>query len=68
MKIDFDRLRSDLLAELLAAYFGGGIGSALVDHARVEVCPDEELISIARRYGFPIENYIVNSNGHHPHR
>ncbi len=68
MEIDFDRLREDLIRELEAAYFGGGIGSALIDRTKAEFCSNEELISIALRYGFRLENYVVSENGHHHKR
>ena len=64
-EFDYEALRRDLLNYLDGAFFGGGFGAALIDRSTVESCSNSTLISIARRYGFPIEGYFIQTNGSH---
>ncbi|MDY6075239.1 MAG: hypothetical protein SPI24_05900 [Bacteroidales bacterium] len=59
MIIDMDSLRKDLQEESLAAYFGGGIGGALIESFEIENASDEELIQIALDNGVRLEDYQV---------
>lgn len=58
MNIDFDKLRDDLIN-----YFGtamvSGFGMAVVDLTKVENASDEELIDIAIKCGFNLNDYVV---------
>lgn len=44
-------LRKELLDEIYAAAFGGGMGAALLDEDEIREAGPEELREIARRYG-----------------
>ena len=59
MEIDYDRLRSDLINYYHGAYFVGGFGAAMMDAMDVERASDEELVELALRNGFKIEDYII---------
>lgn len=59
MEIDYDRLRSDLINFYQGAYFVGGFGAALMDSIDVEKMSDEELVKLALKKGFKLENYII---------
>lgn len=59
MIIDVDSLRGDMQEESLAAYFGGGIGGALIESFEIENASDEELIQMAIDNGIRIEDYQV---------
>lgn len=59
MIIDMDSLRKDMQEESLAAYFGGGIGGALIESFEIENASDEELIQIALDNGVRLEDYQV---------
>ena len=59
MKIDFDKLRSDLID-----YFGtammSGFGMAIMDLSKVERASEEELIKIALECNFDLNDYVLN--------
>ena len=57
---DYDRLRQDLITYLEGAYFGAGFGVALLERDKASKVSDEELLEIARRMGFSLEDYIVD--------
>ena len=59
MEIDYDRLRSDLINFYQGAYFVGGFGAALMDAIDVEKMSDEELVKLALKKGFKLEDYII---------
>ncbi|MDD7219792.1 MAG: hypothetical protein PUI16_07420 [Clostridia bacterium] len=44
--IDVKKLRNDMKNNALSAYFGGGIGPALIDVSAVERASDDEVISV----------------------
>ena len=56
MNIDFAKLRSDLIAYLGTAFYAG-YGVAIVEISEVERASNEQLIELAQRYGFNLENY-----------
>ncbi len=56
MEIDYERLREDLLD-----YFGTALQTepfALVDMFRVEFAEDDELLYIARKNNFNVNDYV----------
>ena len=55
--IDFDRLRRDMVDECMAAFYGGGIGPALMDSLDIEEASAETLVAIARQYGYDLNRY-----------
>ena len=59
MIIDVDSLRRDMQEKSLAAFFGGGIGGALMDSFEIENASDEELIQMALDNGIRLEDYQV---------
>ena len=52
--IDYDALREALRDECFAAYFGGGIGPALMDALSVEDMSTEELVRAAQLWGIDV--------------
>lgn len=56
--IDVKRLRRDMQNQALGAYFGCGIGPALIDAANVERASDDELIRIAKQNGIDLRRYM----------
>lgn len=59
MKIDIESLKEDLKNELQGAFYGGGIGGALIESFQVDTMTEEEIIDLAIRYGINIENYTL---------
>ena len=57
--IDYERLRNDLLNYFEGAFFVAGFGAAAVDAMEVRNASDEELIKLAIKKGFRIEDYII---------
>lgn len=57
--IDIDRLREDMKAECLGAYFGGGFGGALMEAIDIESAEPEELVEIAMSQGIDLRDYKV---------
>ncbi len=58
MEIDYERLRNDLLD-----YYGTALQVepfALADIIRVETAENDELLAIARRENFDLNNYIMD--------
>ena len=51
--IDYEALREELRDECFAAYYGGGIGPALMDALSVDDMSPEELMKTARLWGIP---------------
>ena len=62
-RVDFDRLREDLLRDSHGAFFGGGFGGALAEAAEIENASDDELARIAERKGIDLRDYVVFSVG-----
>ena len=62
MEIDYDNINFDSLREDLREYYIGAYylvsEYALFEVDRVERASNEELIKIAKRVGFPINNYV----------
>ena len=61
VNIDFESLRRDLKDYFGSAMFGG-MPMAVIDLSDVEVASPEQLIEIARRIGFNINDYVVYRN------
>ena len=57
--IDYDSLRRDLEEFLQGAFFSGGFGAALIDLSDVTRATNEELVRIAVRLGFDLDNYKI---------
>ncbi|MBQ5445409.1 MAG: hypothetical protein IIT48_01915 [Lachnospiraceae bacterium] len=57
MDIDVDKLREDLKQECYGAFFGAGIGGALIESFDIENASDEEIIDKAKSKGIDIEDY-----------
>ncbi len=57
--IDYDALREALKDECLAAYYGGGIGPALLDALSVDDMSPEELVRAARTWGVDIDRFSI---------
>ena len=56
--IDVKKLRKDIENRALGAYFGGGIGPALIDVSNIERASDDEEIRIAKRMGIDLRRYM----------
>jgi len=59
MKIDYEALRKALKDECFAAYYGGGIGPALMDALNVDDMSPEELIRTAKHWGVDIRRFTT---------
>ena len=59
MIIDIERLRQDLEDECYGAFFGDGVGGALMESFEIEDASPEELIQIARRNNVDLEQYEI---------
>ena len=57
--IDYDALREELRDECLAAYYGGGIGPAMMDALSVDDMSPEELVRAARLWGIDIRRFEI---------
>lgn len=55
--IDIRRLREDMKDECMGAFFGGGIGPAILDYGDIEDANPQKLIEIAQRYGYNLNKY-----------
>ena len=55
--IDYEALREALRDECFAAYYGGGIGPALMDALNVDDMSPEELLRLAREWGVDVRRY-----------
>lgn len=60
MTIDVDTLREAVRNECGAAFFGGGIGPALLDAFDADRASPEELIDMARRWGIDLRKYRID--------
>ena len=49
--MDIEQLRKELLDEIYAGAFAGGLPAMLLDEDRIRNADEEELIKIAREYG-----------------
>lgn len=58
MSIDIERLRKDLIDYLGTAFYVG-YGVAVVEISEVENASVEELIEMAQKYGFNLDNYYT---------
>ena len=61
MTIDIEKLKNDLKNELLGAYYGAGFGGALIESFNLDNMTPEEIVNLALRYGFNLENYEINN-------
>ena len=59
MIIDMDALKQDLKNELLGAFYGGGLGGALIESFQIDKMEDEKIIELALQYGLKLENYQI---------
>ena len=57
MNIDIESLRRDLANDCYGAYFGAGIGGALMEAFEIENLGAEELVEFARRQGVDLTQY-----------
>ena len=57
--IDYDALREELRDECLAAYYGGGIGPAMMDALSVDDMSPEELVRAPRMWGINIDRFKI---------
>ena len=57
--IDYEALREALRNECFAAYYGGGIGPALMDALSVDDMSPEELIKAANLWGVDISRFMT---------
>ena len=55
--IDYEALRDALRDECFAAYYGGGIGPALMDALNVDTMSPDELIRTARQWGVDVSRF-----------
>ena len=60
--INVEALRADLLDACDSAFYGGGIGSALLTRADVERASAQELANMAEDWGIDVRNYIVDDD------
>lgn len=58
MNIDFERLRKDLIDYFGTAMFNG-FGMAIIDLTYIENATDEELLILAQKYNFDLNDYII---------
>lgn len=59
MTIDMDALREDMKQECYGAFFGAGMGSALIESFDIEDASPEELVQIAVDQGIDLRKYQV---------
>ncbi len=57
---DYEKLRRDLINYLEGGFFVGGFGGMIFEIERVNKASNEELLIIAQKYGFNINDYIIN--------
>ena len=60
MTIDVDALREAVRDECSAAFFGGGIGPALLEAFDADRASPEELVDMARRWGIDLRKYRID--------
>ena len=61
MDIDYEKLRKDLIDYFGSAMFSG-FPMAVVDLSNVEIASHDELIQIAKKNGFDLTKYQINTN------
>ena len=59
--IDFNKLRNDLIDYLGTAFYAG-YGIAIVEISQITLASNEELIKIAKQYGFNLNDYIIKTS------
>ncbi len=57
MTIDVEKLREDLKQECYGAFFGGGLGGALIESFDIGRASPEELVKIAEDKGIDLGKY-----------
>ncbi len=57
MRIDIEALRNDLKEEILAAYFAGGFGAALIEASDIERMSPEKLVRYAQKQRYDLNDY-----------
>ena len=57
--IDYEALREALRNECFAAYYGGGIGPALMDALSVDDMSSEELVEAAQIWGVDVGRFTI---------
>ena len=57
--IDYEALRQELRDECFAAYYGGGIGPALMDALNVDDMGPEELVKTAQLWSVDISRFTI---------
>lgn len=62
MVLDVDSLRNDLISYFEGAFYGGGYGAAIIDITNVENASVNELIEIANRNNFNLNDYIIDED------
>ena len=60
MTIDVDALREVGRDACSAAFFGGGIGPALLEACDAERASPEELIAMAQRWGVDVRKFQID--------
>lgn len=61
--IDYEALRSKLRDECFAAFYGGGIGTALMDALDVDGMEPEELVRTAKQWGIDVGRFEMQARG-----
>lgn len=59
-----EELRQILIDALEPAYFVGGYGGAILEVEEIKKASPEELVEIARRYGYQVE--LIEEEDEHP--
>ena len=54
---NYCRLKAEIENELLGAYFGGGVGAALVEVSDLDRMTETELVEAAKRLGIDVLKY-----------
>ena len=57
MTIDIEALRDAVKRECYAAYFGGGIGPAIMDSFDADRATPQQLIDMAKRWGIDLRKF-----------
>ena len=57
MMIDIEALRKAVKRECCAAYFGGGIGPAIIDSFDADRATPQQLIDMARRWDVDLRTF-----------
>lgn len=62
MVLDVDSLRNDLISYFEGVFYIGGYGAAIIDITNVESASVNELIEIANRNNFNLNDYIIDED------